>query len=52
MLNLADHELTAHRKQSTENDESCSCLKHSDVVFILLINVKMPKIYEQDKFHA
>ena len=27
-------------------------LSLSDVVFIMLINVKMPTIYEQDKFRA
>ena len=27
-------------------------LSLSDVVFIMLINVKMPTIYEQDKFDA
>ena len=28
-----------------------SCLKHSSVVFILLMNVKI-NIYKQDKFHT
>ena len=43
MLNSAEHEiLSVHRKLSTEY-----CLKHSDVVFILLIIVKMPTIVRE-----
>ena len=41
MLNSAELEIsTSHRMQFI----FFSCLKHSDVVFILLINVKMPTI--------
>ena len=58
MLNSAEHEISVAHKRS--NDETNS-LKLSDVVFILLLNVKMPtivnncwhfNIYEQDKLHA
>ena len=42
MLNSTEHEiLTAHTNENT--DKNCFCFK-SDVVFIMLINVKMPTI--------
>ena len=44
-------------KSKMLKNKDFSCLKHSDVVFILLINIKMPtnwhfNIYEQNEFHA
>ena len=42
MLNSTEHEIsTAHKTQIPTNEED-SCFSHSNVVFFMLINVKMP----------
>ena len=66
MLNSAEHEIsTAHKKLKYQQMKKFLALGLSDVVFIMLINVKMSTIvgilifmsrinfiYEQDKFRA
>ena len=45
MLNSTEHEIsTAHKKQKYRQIKKCLALCLSDVVFIMLINVKMPTI--------
>ena len=59
MLNSTEHKIsTAHKKLKYGQIKKFLALSPSDVVFILLINVKMPtnfwhfNNYEHDKFHA
>ena len=59
MLNLTENEIsTAHKKLKYRQIKKRLALSLSDVVFIMLINVKMPTIvgilifYEQDKLRA
>ena len=58
MLNSTEHIIsTAHKKLKYRQMKNFLALSLSDVVFIMLINVKMTTtvgiyIYEQDKFHA
>ena len=60
MLNTTGHEFsTAHTNREMLKSKIFPAFKLSDVVFILLINVKMPtivcwhfNIYEQDKSHV
>ena len=59
MLNSTEHEIsTAHKKIKYRQIKKFLALSFSDVVFIMLINVKMPtscwhfNIYEHDKFRA
>ena len=45
MLNSTKHEIsTAHKKLKYRQIKKFLALSHSDIVFILLINVKMPTI--------
>ena len=45
MLNSTEHEIsTAHKSKMPANNEVIILLSLSDVVFIMLINVKMPTI--------
>ena len=45
MLNLTEHKiLTTHQNYNAEKYFILLALKHSDVLFILLKNVKMPTI--------
>ena len=50
MFNSTEHEISITKTKMLK----CFlfALKLSDAVFILLINVKMPSIYKQSKFHA
>ena len=59
MLNSNEHEIsTAHKKIKYRQIKKFLAKSLSDVVFIMLINVKMPtivgilNIYKQDKFLA
>ena len=46
MLNSTEHVIsTAHKTKMLKN-EYFSCFKLSDAVFIMLINIKMPKLLE------
>ena len=45
MLNSTDHEIsTAHKTKIRTNEDSSCSSSLSDLVFIMLINVKMPTI--------
>ena len=45
MLNSTEYEIsTAHKTLNAEKIKTVHAIKHSDVVFIMLINVKMPTI--------
>ena len=56
-LNSTEHELSiSHKNLNTQEKKSFSCLKHSYVVLICLVNVKIvnnycwhSKIYEPNK---
>ena len=59
MLNSTRHEIsTAHETLNAEKIKTVHAIKLSDVVFIMLINVKMPticwhfNIYEHNKCRA
>ena len=60
MLNSTEHEIsTAHKKLKYRQIKKLGAISFLAVVFIMLINVKMPtsnywhfNIYEQDKFCA
>ena len=62
MLNSTEHKIsTAHKKLQYRQMKTFLALSLSDVIFIMLIHVKMPtivgkcwhfNIYEQDKFRA
>ena len=56
MLNSTEHDIsTGHKNLNADYLKKFLALSLSDVVFIMLINVKMPtifNIYEQDKFRA
>ena len=45
VFNSTEHESsTAHKKTKTPTNKETSCLSRSSVIFIMLINVKMPTI--------
>ena len=59
MLNSLEHEISTALRLKYQQIKNCLGLSPSDVVFIMLVNVKMPtlvcwhfNIYEQDKFRA
>ena len=59
MLSWTEHEiLTAHKTKNVAKIKNFRAFNLSDVVFAMLINVKMPtifvhfNIYEPDKSHA
>ena len=44
MLNSAEHEISTAHKAKIPTNKEASSLSLSDAIFIMLVNIKMPKI--------